>query len=142
MALVRLMYFSAATEEVALTDIKQILLSARNNNAGLGICGMLCYDNHYFLQALEGEREQVSELFLTISEDPRHDDVVLVSFEYIKAPLFPDWRMGYAGSNALLATLLNKMGQQRFEPEQLSPVQCLAILKSLSKQQDNIDSCA
>ena len=116
MSLVRLIYYSSASANLSLTDIKAILTTARENNQHQDICGMLCYDNQYFLQALEGDREVVSELFVTIAEDPRHDDVVIVSYDYIDEATFNSWQMGYAGSNSLLSTLLGKLKMSQFEP--------------------------
>lgn len=138
MSLVRLIYYSTASSALSLTDIKQILLTARENNQKLNVCGMLCYDNQFFLQALEGEREVVSELFVSIADDPRHDEVVIVSYEYIETFSFKNWQMGYAGSNSLLPTLLAKLKLKQFEPSELSPNQCLAILTTLSTQQEDI----
>ena len=138
MSLVRLMYYSTASSALSLTDIKKILTTARENNQRLDICGMLCYDNQYFLQALEGDREIVSELFVTIAEDPRHDEVVIVSYDYIEEQTFKSWQMGYAGSNSLLSTLLGKLKLTQFEPGKLTPNQCFAILTTLSKQQEDL----
>lgn len=136
MSLVRLIYYSSAVPGLTLTDVKDILTTARDNNQQMEVCGMLCYDNQYFLQALEGDNKVVSELFVTIAEDPRHDEVVIVNFEHIEQGNFSNWQMGYAGSNALLAKLLNKLKQPVFDPSVLTPNQCLAILTTLSKQQD------
>lgn len=138
MSLVRLIYYSKANSALSLTDVKQILTTARENNQKLNICGMLCYDNHYFLQALEGDRSLVSELFISIADDPRHDDVVIVSFDYITDSNFKSWQMGYAGSNSLLPQLLAKLKLKQFEPSELTPNQCLAILTTLSTQQEEL----
>lgn len=138
MSLVRLIYYSTASSGLSLTDVKQILTTARENNQKLGVCGMLCYDNQYFLQALEGDRSVVSELFVSIADDPRHDEVVIVSFDYVEEPNFESWQMGYAGSNSLLPTLLAKLKLKQFEPSELTPNQCLAILTTLSSQQEDL----
>jgi hypothetical protein len=135
MSLVRLVYFSSASREMSLSDIKDILTTARSNNKAIGVCGMLCYDNQFFLQAIEGDRKVISELFIKISEDHRHQDVVIVSFSEIKDPLFEDWKMGYASSNQLLNEMVTKLDMTSFDPEKLTAIQCLAILKSLSRQQ-------
>lgn len=138
MSLVRLIYYSSAVSGLALTDVKDILTTARENNQRIDVCGMLCYDNQFFLQALEGDNKIVSELFVSIAEDPRHDEVVIVNFEHIEQGNFTNWQMGYAGSNPLLTNLLNKLKQPVFDPSLLSPNQCLAILTTLSKQQQEL----
>lgn len=135
---VRLLYFSRATRELALSDMQDILATARSNNAEINVCGMLCYDNRYFLQALEGDRAIVSELYLDIADDPRHDDVVLLSLEEIQAPEFNDWGMGYASSSPRFNQLLTELKQDVFEPGALSQQDALNLLVQLSQQQDNI----
>ena len=136
--LVRLVYFSMATRDMALSDLKEILNVARENNARNNICGMLCYDNSYFLQVLEGERSAVSELYLTIADDPRHDEPTLCHFEQIDQPQFKEWKMGYAGSSPLLAKFLDEHNQVEFNPELLTAKEALELLLSLSLNQQDI----
>lgn len=138
MQLVRLVYYSRASREMSLADLQSILTVARENNQKLNVCGMLCYDNQYFLQALEGDREVVSELFLSIADDPRHDEVVICNFEYIEQTRFKSWNMGYAGSSPLFQQLLQKLGQTEFDPAELKPTQTLALLLHLSAHQTDI----
>jgi len=135
---VRLIYFSAVTRDMSLQDLKNILETARDNNAEQGICGMLCYENNYFLQVLEGDRAKVSELFIDIADDPRHDDIELLGFDYIEKPVFSNWQMGYAGGSAIFNALLNKLDMERFEPGRLSPRQALAFLHHLSAHQSDL----
>lgn len=135
---IRLLYFSRATRDMSLADMKDILTAARNNNSDLGICGMLCYNNRYFLQALEGDRKEVCELFIHIADDPRHDNLEILSFEYIEKPLFTDWKMGYASSSPLFDKLLAHMDLKEFLPEKISPRHGLALLHNLSSHQEEV----
>ncbi|MGR6871545.1 BLUF domain-containing protein [Pseudomonas sp. HK3] len=136
-SLVRLLYYSSASREMSLSDMKDILTVARENNSGKGLCGMLCYDNRYFVQALEGEINAVNELFFHIVDDPRHSDVIIVSYEYIEKQTFKEWNMGYAGSTPVFMQLLAKLNQSVFEPADLSPKQVYALLRHLAANQDN-----
>jgi len=135
---IRLVYFSRATRDMSLSDMKDILTSARENNAEQDICGMLCYNNRYFLQALEGDRKAVCELFVHIADDPRHDELEIASFEYIEKPLFKDWKMGYASSSPLFDKLLTHMEMSEFQPEKIQPRHALALLHNLSSHQDQV----
>ena len=137
-SLVRLLYYSTASREMSLSDMKDILTVARENNGKEGLCGMLCYDNRYFVQALEGEIKAVNELFFGIADDPRHSDVIIVSYEYIEKQTFKEWNMGYAGSTPVFMQLLAKLNQSIFEPSELSPKQIYALLRHLSASQDNV----
>ncbi len=132
---IRLVYHSKTLRDMSLDDIQSILESARANNSDLGICGMLCYESRWFLQVLEGERSAVSELFLDIADDPRHDEIEIVSFEYIDEPQFADWRMGYAADTAHFAAALAECNLSVFEPPELEPEVSLDLLLHLSRSQ-------
>ena len=91
--LVRLLYASRVVEpSTAATE--SILAQSRSHNPASGITGILCYGGGIFLQALEGGRMQVSELYGHIQKDPRHKDVVLLSYEEITERRFGGWTMG------------------------------------------------
>lgn len=135
---IRLIYYSRATRDMSLADLKDILETARDNNGGLNICGMLCYDQRYFLQALEGEREAVNELYLDISDDPRHDEVVIISYDEISDPVFPEWQMGYAGSSSEFSELLQELGQSSFSPDEMSGEQAYNFLVKMSGFQSEV----
>lgn len=134
---IRLVYYSRALRDMSLQDIQNILVTARSNNAEHEICGMLCYESHWFLQALEGDRDDVNELFLEIAEDTRHDDVIIVSYDYINNRLFPQWNMGYSANAGAVTNLLKSFELTRFDPEQLTPDQALLFLQTMSAQQQN-----
>ncbi len=138
MSLVRLVYFSRASKEMSLAELKSILEVARKNNSSLGICGMLSYDKSYFLQALEGEREEVNELYLDIADDPRHDEITIISYQEIEQPVFREWQMGYAGSSAEFNKLMKQLGQDDFSPDEMTADQAYQFLVHLSQNQQDI----
>ena len=135
---IRLLYYSQSVKEMSLMDLKNIMDIARSNNNSLGICGMLCYSNQYFMQVLEGPRRDVSELFITIANDPRHDDITLMSCTPIDNILFSEWDMGCASNLPLLEKIMQRLEMPEFNPEKLSVKQALTILKYLSQYQDDL----
>ena len=80
--LVRLLYASRAVDTSAAA-IESILGPSRAHNTASGITGILCYGQGIFLQAIEGGRTAISDLYGHIQKDPRHKDVVLLHFEEI-----------------------------------------------------------
>ena len=138
MKTIRLLYYSRASREMSLADLKDILETARDNNADLSICGMLCYDQQYFLQALEGEREAVNELYLDIADDARHDEIVIIAYNEVDQPTFPEWKMGYAGSSVQFTSLLQELGQTHFAPADMSGEQALQFLTKMSAFQTEV----
>jgi hypothetical protein len=73
-----------------------ILLRSRNNNARVGVTGMLVYRQKHFLQVLEGPKSAVLELYERIEGDPRHFRIAQLSSERIQQRSFGGWSMGYA----------------------------------------------
>jgi hypothetical protein len=92
-ALSQLIYVSRATRKLSLRDTMAIQDAAKPNNEAHGITGLLCFGGGYFLQVLEGEGDVVSDTFVRIARDPRHDEVRLVDYSIIQARRFDDWSM-------------------------------------------------
>ena len=129
--LVRLLYCSRAvdTGEVA---IQSILAQARQHNPVSGITGILCYGGGIFLQAIEGGRMQVSDLFGTIQADRRHKDVALLHYEEIQERRFGGWTMGTVNVNKLNHSLLLKYSEKpELDPYAVSGKVALALLEDL-----------
>ena len=91
--LVRLLYASRAVDR-SEAAIEAILSQSRHFNPTSGITGILCYGGGIFLQAIEGGRSPVSELYGHIQQDKRHKDVVLLHYEEISERRFGGWTMG------------------------------------------------
>jgi len=94
-ALIHLVYASAASRPLSKQELLDLLSLARERNAARGVTGMLLYAEGTFFQVLEGEEDVVMPLFDHICEDPRHDRVLTVVKEPISARSFSDWSMGF-----------------------------------------------
>jgi len=129
--LVRLLYASRAVD-ISPDAIESILAQARQHNPASGITGILCYGGGIFLQAIEGGRMQVSELFGHIQKDPRHRDVALLHFEEISERRFGGWSMGQVNLTKLNhATLLKYSERPELDPYAVSGKVSLALLEDL-----------
>jgi len=109
--LVRLMYASRATETVTQEELTAILRKSKANNPAVGVTGVLCFSGGIFLQLLEGGRNQVSALYNRIAADPRHRDVVLLSYDEIDERRFAHWSMGQANLGRLNTAMLLKYSE-------------------------------
>lgn len=136
MSMIRLIYSSRAELDLRLSDVKEILETARTNNRALGVCGMLFYNSKYFLQALEGETEKVKALYDKIDEDFRHDGVNVVAETEIEEPLFANWTMGYAGNSKAVGQTLQNLGIDSDDLTQLDEEQCVQLLVSIGQHQE------
>ncbi len=95
MFLVRLIYASTSADFLNYSDYQKILAVSIKNNSASDITGMLCCDGRYFLQCLEGERQVVNRAYSRILNDPRHQDIMLLSYGEVSSRHFSEWSMGY-----------------------------------------------
>ncbi|MFM6990206.1 MAG: BLUF domain-containing protein [Rhodoferax sp.] len=129
--LVRLLYASRAVDPAAVA-IDEILAKSRQGNPSSGITGILCYGGGIFLQAIEGGRNAVSELYGHIQRDPRHKDVVLMHYEEITERRFSGWSMGQVNMSKINASILLKYAEKpELDPYSVSGKVSLALLEEL-----------
>ena len=91
----QLVYVSRATSGLEVAELDAILDTARRNNAGLGITGMLLYHEGSFIQVLEGEQAAVEALYEKIGQDGRHESANVVLRTQVEDRAFNQWSMGY-----------------------------------------------
>jgi hypothetical protein len=91
----RLVYVSTAKEGIGPNEVGDILDVSVSNNHERLLTGFLAHNGRYFMQALEGEREEVDDIYSRIVADNRHFGVVQIIGEEIAERAFPDWSMNY-----------------------------------------------
>ncbi len=129
--LVRLLYASRAVDTSA-DAIEAILAQSRQYNPGSGITGILCYGGGIFLQAIEGGRSPVSDLYGHIQQDKRHKDVVLLHYEEISERRFGGWTMGQVNMAKINTSILLKYAEKpELNPYAVSGKVSLALLEEL-----------
>lgn len=90
--MLQLIYVSTARNG-ELIDLDDILAISRRNNRRDGITGLLHVKGRRFLQALEGEAEQVEKAYARIAADPRHFALVVLSRRTVGSREFGEWAM-------------------------------------------------
>ncbi len=113
----RLIYCSrnaiAGDAVAAEGEIQNILLVARRNNRAAGVTGALLFTHGCFVQALEGQRDELEAIFERIQCDERHRDVTVLAFESVLERAFPGRDLDYLGdteagdTQAMAAAALN-----------------------------------
>ena len=130
--LVRLLYVSRAVNKDSTKAIESILESSRAHNMGNGITGVLCYGGGVFLQAIEGGRQSVNQLYNHIVVDERHTDVELLHYEEITERRFGGWTMGQVNLSKLNISIVLKYSERpEFDPYSVSGKVSLALLEEL-----------
>ena len=129
--LVRLLYASRAVDPRPET-IESILSQSRQFNPTCGITGILCYGGGIFLQAIEGGRNAVNDLYSHIVRDSRHKDVVLLHYQEITERRFGGWTMGQVNTSRINASILLKYAEKpELDPYAVSGVVSLALMEEL-----------
>ena len=130
--LVRLMYASRATDSINQEGLQSILKRSVANNPATGVTGVLCFSGNIFLQVLEGGRSQVSALYNRIAQDPRHREVVLLSYDEIGERSFAGWAMGQVNMGRLNPALLLKYSEAAvLDPYAVSGQVSMALFNEL-----------
>ncbi len=108
--LVRLMYASRTAAAVDHDALLAILRQCKDNNPAQGVTGLLCHcsNSGIFMQALEGGRAAVNALYNRIAQDPRHSDLLLLSYQEITERHFAGWSMGQVNISRLNPALVLK----------------------------------
>ena len=130
--LVRLMYASRAVPTVNQDELVAIVRKSKANNPALGVTGVLCFSEGIFLQALEGGRSAVNQLYNRIVSDPRHSQVELLCYEEIGERRFAGWSMGQVNMGRLNPGLLLKYSERpTLDPYTVSGQVSMALFHEL-----------
>jgi hypothetical protein len=119
----QLVYISAANQEFTESDLQDLLEKARINNENLDVSGMLLFHQGSFIQALEGPKEAVENLYNKISEDKRHTESRVLFRGDLEERDFDTWSMGFYRSGQSAKENLEgfhqflKLGFRRTEDE-------------------------
>lgn len=131
--LVRLIYASRACAPISHELVDAILVKARHHNPANGITGVLCHSEEVFVQALEGGRDQVNQLYARLLQDPRHRDVVLLCYEEIGVRRYSSWTMGKVRLDKVNRSLLLKYSSTgTLNPYDVSGCATVALLDELA----------
>ena len=115
---IRLSYASTTNSQPSTIrqDLINILDEAQQHNAAHHICGVLFYGSNYFFQCLEGEKQAVDLLYAKIIKDPRHKNVVLLSYEKVDTPRFSNWNLKYVLQEATILEFFQQHQWEKFNP--------------------------
>lgn len=95
MSIFQLVYLSRTIDLLSGSELDDILEVSHFNNKGKDITGILLYVDGNVIQLLEGDEYEVQKLYRKISQDHRHDGLIVLFQGFAETRLFPDWSMGY-----------------------------------------------
>ncbi len=88
-------YVSTQTRPMFPEDLIDLLNEALDRNQKQNLSGLLLHREGSFFQVLEGDKQDVTEVFEAIQKDPRHHRIKVLFEGPIETREFPDWRMGF-----------------------------------------------
>lgn len=141
-ALHRLVYFSRA--EVSSPDalapmMEGILTAAVARNASRGVSGALLACDKWFVQALEGDRLTIGEVYHLICGDRRHRAPTVIKAGPIERRSFEGWSMCGRTLSPKDDAIIQALETQRtFNPASLSPTSALKLLEVVRNLQPRI----
>ena len=131
--LVRLIYASRACAPISHEAMESILAASRHHNPTNGITGVLCHSDEIFVQAREGGRDQVNQLYARLQQDSRHKDIVLLCYEEIAVRRYSSWTMGKVRLDKINRSLLLKYSSSGvLNPYDVSGCATVALLDELA----------
>jgi len=131
--MIQLAYVSSSCGLLSAKDITNILAGSRKKNRDLGITGVLLYKDGNVLQILEGEEEQVLQLFRIIQKDPRHSGILKLYQKPVTGRDFQEWTMGFQDLGAEDARRLEGFSEvldRDFDLSTLKPSAAAQLLRS------------
>ena len=93
-------YVSTVAPNLPRKDIEKILEQSRDDNTKQNITGILLYSNGNFFQVLEGNKEDVLDLFSKIKQDDRHYDVLTIFKREVEQPKFQEYQVDFMSLDA------------------------------------------
>lgn len=138
----RLVYLSRneiqGDENAVSTEINQILRTAQKYNIKQDVTGALMFNADCFAQVLEGQKDQIQNIFDRIEKDQRHSSVVTLDFSPVQSRIFPEWSMGYVGEDDSFDARFFMIAEEtNFDLSSLPDDKVFdALLKGLSEAKD------
>jgi hypothetical protein len=137
----RLVYFSRNAipggAPALEAEIPGILATSQRNNARVGVTGALMFNSGGFAQVLEGRQRDVSSVFERIQCDPRHSDVLVLSFSAVASRLFGHWSMGWVGASQGDRRLFGAVGPTSgFDPDRLAGIDVAGDMLRLMQEEE------
>jgi hypothetical protein len=97
--------------------VRNVLESCSRHEALAGLTGALLFNEHFFLQVMEGDKVAISQRMWRLAQDERHSLMVILAAGAIPRRAFLTWSVGYAGRSDELDKLYLRYGPApKFDP--------------------------
>lgn len=126
---VQLVYISRPTIPVGKA-ILEFVPVAQEKNLEHQITGLIISNEKFYLQLIEGPRNEINQLYSNIMADKRHSDLSLLRYTDTRVREFPNWSMAHVSLETLNQFALNGMVlPDEITPVTLSGITAMALLR-------------
>ena len=81
----------------------QIVADSQLKNAKLAITGALLFTGTYFVHIIEGPKVSMEQLMVSIGNDPRHINIIIIDQAPLTVRKFEELRLAYSGPSQFVA---------------------------------------
>ena len=126
----RLLYISESNinELDAPATVLHIVATSQLKNAALALTGALLFTGVHFAQIIEGPTASIKKLMISLANDQRHGNIMVVDESRITAREFPEWKMAYAGPSQFVSRHVTILAQDPLRMEQRRAIERLIEL--------------
>lgn len=89
----QIVYLSRAAAGCHDEEARQIGYTAQQRNRDNDVTGLLLFDGHRFIQAIEGPADAIQDTFDRICADERHNSIQLAADRSVERRQFGSWSM-------------------------------------------------
>lgn len=137
----RMIYRSRSVEPLNWDIVRSITSVSEQNNEANGLTGVLLASRTHFMQAIEGNFEDLNATFQRICRDDRHSELCLVGYSVIDARLFGGWGMRGIGAFDFNREIEKELKKKYGEEEggihfPLEEWQALALIHDIKMMRD------
>jgi hypothetical protein len=134
-----LTYVSTASRTMQDSDLDALLRESREWNKSHSLSDLLLYKDGFFMQFLEGEKDEVMTILSKIKRDPRHHSMFVIFHEEREVREFSAWSMGFARLDPNPGSALNgytELFELPFNSDKFleNPTNALQLLRSFKEE--------
>lgn len=95
MELIYIVYLSYMIKKYTVEEMNELLHNFRRNNDVHGITGLMLHKDGNIIQIIEGEKDNVLQLYYNMTKDKKHTHLIKLLQKNITNRMFSDWKMSF-----------------------------------------------
>ena len=89
-------YVSSAYPGITEDQLNELFTTTQKNNTASNITGLLLYQSGKFLQVLEGDDDELKNLYEKIEQDSKHNNIFVILKQKCKRRIFENYESRFS----------------------------------------------